>query len=190
MKRSMTICLVCVLLATAASQGMTVNFDENGNGNIDGITPLVSGGGGTNGPLYYVLPFMVVEGDVLVNEPIVVAAIPSDLLRFIDDPTGAALSRVYVYSERELDGETDLADTGIPTDFMNNLITKTEQGTENGWSGLNDYTPQFIAGALSEPGYISGVTYNFTSDVPEPATICMLGIGGLLLGRNRKFNKK
>jgi len=26
--------------------------------------------------------------------------------------------------------------------------------------------------------------------VPEPATICLLGLGGLLLGRNRKFNKK
>jgi hypothetical protein len=25
---------------------------------------------------------------------------------------------------------------------------------------------------------------------PEPATICLLGLGGLLLGRNRKFNKK
>jgi hypothetical protein len=29
-----------------------------------------------------------------------------------------------------------------------------------------------------------------SSTVPEPATICLLGLGGLLLGRNRKFNKK
>ncbi len=39
-------------------------------------------------------------------------------------------------------------------------------------------------------------TYNgippcyYLAGVPEPATICLLGLGGLLLSRNRKFNKK
>ena len=58
------------------------------------------------------------------------------------------------------------------------------------WGG--DVVTPFIGGDVENVALDSGVAYldNFVVDVPEPATICLLGLGGLLLSRNRKFNKK
>jgi hypothetical protein len=51
---------------------------------------------------------------------------------------------------------------------------------EGGWNGLY-YTPE-----PGQPGYIKGgVTYVFTSDIPEPAATCILGLGALILIRRK-----
>jgi hypothetical protein len=69
----------------------------------------------------------------------------------------------------------DLADVGLPTQFQTNQVTLVEQGTASyNWV---DYTP--LAG---QPGYSPGhpgLTYHIVSDVPEPSTLILLGMGAL-----------
>jgi hypothetical protein len=200
MKKLITICLVCIL-TTVASGNVIIDFNENGVGHIDGTTSLVWGTGipllaGQNdqyATLYYELPNIVVEGDLALYES---EFDISDVLRFVNEQgsTGGLTGRVYVYSDLpEREELPELADTGIPYDFLSLSIGMDEQGTENGWNGV-DYTPYYVLGQdLYTPGFMAqygnyGVTYNFTSDIPEPATICLLGLGTLSLIR-RKNNK-
>ena len=203
MKKLITICLVCILTA-AATQAMTINFDENGNGNVDGTTlvwgmgiPIGAGTSDQYATLYYELPGMVVVGDLVLYENPRTFEQFSDVLRFVNNysPNGGYQGRVYVYSnpsplEKEL---PELADTGIPYDFLSLSAGTDEQGTENGWNGMV-YTPtswenngqlQYLPGYMMQYGE-GGVTYNFTSDVPEPATIALLGLGALSLIRRKK----
>jgi hypothetical protein len=197
MKGLLTICAVCacVLLTTTAAWGsiasMSVNtiisFDENGNGtweDVSGnITPLTFGIGvppsGGHATLYYELTAAITEGDLGVTEPSSTLSVQlSDLLRF----SGYC---VYVYSDLPEAGQVgELADTGIPTQLLDNLLSMTEEGSEGGWNGVH-YTP--LSG---QPGYIEGLegslTYVFTSDVPEPTTIALLGLGALCLLKKRR----
>jgi hypothetical protein len=194
MKKLITICLVCVLTAVA-SQGMVVSFDENGNGTVDNGTTLKFGvdipqiGLDQYATLYYELPGMVVTGDLWLYEQNNSSQV-SDVLRFVNNysPNSGYHGRVYVYSDTEA-GEVsrELADTGIPYDTLQPAWGTLEQGTEEGWSGYMGYTPQDTSSGL-QPGYMYGetVTYNFTSDIPEPATICLLSFGALSLIRRKK----
>lgn len=60
-------------------------------------------------------------------------------------------------------------------------ITDSDEGTLT-------VTVWFKAG---NEGYFDAGVYNDADvEVPEPATILMLGLGGLLLSQNRRFNKK
>jgi hypothetical protein len=115
----------------------------------------------------------------------------SDVLRFVNNYSpGVGLNgRVYVYSDFE-PGEksADLADTRIPYDFLSWRAGMDEQGIENIWNGAI-YTPYYVPGMnQSTPGGMDQylVTYIFTSDVPEPATIGILGLGVLSLLRKRR----
>jgi hypothetical protein len=183
MRKLITICLVCVL-TTAATQGMVITLDENGNGNVDG-TPLLYGVDtppvGNWATLYYVLPFNpVIEGDVAVLEPLVTSQEISDVLRFINVQQvagGGTEARVYVYSDMETRDipPNDLADTGIPV-LWDNPANPPSFVNEVGLEGNNsvDYT-------------VGNITYHFISDVPEPATICLLGLGALSLVRRKKL---
>jgi hypothetical protein len=177
MKKLMTICLacLCILLTTAVSRGSVItiiDFNENGVGHINGN--LLDWGVSTNPNegLYYVISYITfaVEGDVVLYED-ATKTVVSDLLRFRNTP-GTADSRIYVLSEQPEAGERgELADIGIPDpQYFQNPLPLVEDGTENGWNGLH-YTP-----TQNQPGYIGGsITYNFTSDIPEPTTICLLG---------------
>jgi hypothetical protein len=207
MKKLIVICLVCVLTA-AASQGaivrpINISFDENGHGSwqseVGGGTlvwgmgiPQQTGTSDQYATLYYELPVIVVGGDLVIYEPTLTGGQVSDVLRFVNNynPNGGYQGRVYVYSELEA-GETnpELADTRIPYDFLDWRAGMEEQGTEDGWNGVV-YTPQYVPGTNQYmPGYMESlysVTYNFTSDVPEPATIGILGLGALSLLRKRR----
>jgi hypothetical protein len=183
---------------------MVIDFNENGVGHIDGTTPLVSGMGTPSlaGPsdqydtLYYVLPSPVVEGDLVLYEPGTSSQV-SDILRFVNENVNESTeSRVYVYSEAEQGDPLplDKADTRIPYDYLEHRAGMDEQGPENDWNGIV-LTPtswqdekgqwQYMPGYMMQYGE-GGVTYNFTSDIPEPATICLLGFGALSLLRRKK----
>ena len=118
--------------------------------------------------LTYFLPVAVTpvgNGTVQVLEPVTGGL--SDAIRFTDANgvlTGCTADRMIYYSDNT-DGGTDLADTGFPAN-----LTTGEQGgpvTEIGPEGNNHF--QYVASGAN--------VYNGVSDVPEPGTLFLLGIG-------------
>ncbi len=76
------------------------------------------------------------------------------------------------------------------------MTSKVTIDCQDGWEWL--YTSGKISGirglwddgtafqiAFSNPGSIFPDTYNFVHVIPEPATLCLFGIGGLLLRRRK-----
>ena len=177
--------VVCLLFVVPCVQGqaITVQIDENGNGLYNGATMSWSmapdpGPGGLSSALTYLLPAGVpfAVGDLLIDEPGTNA--PSDLIRWNGNGT------VVFYSDIEAgESNPDLADVGLPTAYNPLVVTVTETGlfghpyTEAGPNGYV-WTP-----AVQEPGYTpGGITYTIISDIPEPGTVALVGLGlvGLL----------
>jgi hypothetical protein len=178
------------LLPGPAFSQFTVNiaFDENCHGtfrNSAGFNQALAcsfvndpGSGGLNNALFYntLNPPGLIAGDVIIME----GSVLSDVLRFDSQTQGGG---VFVYSDTDL--PRDMADIGFPTAFLTNTLTVQEVGPE-GNNGIT-YVP-----TAGQPGFVSGVpttvvTYQFTSDVPEPATgILLLGGAILLLRRHRR----
>src|ERR1700688_4513370 len=82
---------LCALLvaSTASAQVPLVTVDENGHGNFNGTPIAFTIGPDPTIPTFpptvtYVLPAQVVPGDVRIFDPAATAAIPSDLVRFVN----------------------------------------------------------------------------------------------------------
>ncbi len=182
--------LVAVVVAPLQAVGLggsgdpfEIFFDENGNGQI-------SVNGGPLGPIHgvmapdpadaghvvltYFLPEHVVNGDVAVFEPDSTQQILSDGLRFTDangnlDHFSATADRMIYLSET---GDADKADTG----FGNFGLVTGFNGT------VPEVGPENNNGFDWFPG---GNIYHGISDVPEPGTVILLGIGMLGMGLYR-----
>ena len=155
-------------------------FDENGNANFNGqptpysmtvepISQMLA--------LTYSLGMPTVAGDVVLTEPAagsIVAnlAVVSDIVRF------DAQGNVYFFSDNTDAGSPpDLADVGLPVQLLSNVATIAEVGSEgnNGavWIPLAGQPGSLAAGGV--------IQYNIISDVPEPGTMLLGGLGGGLL---------
>jgi hypothetical protein len=121
----------------------------------------------------------LVAGDVLLLRP--GTAVVSDVIRFNPAGTGnpGYPASLVFYSDTDADHSGILADTGFPTAFYANVTVRSDDASF--------YTPND-----SQPGFVPGfsVTYQFISEVPEPASLISLVIGGVTLGafRLRKQN--
>jgi PEP-CTERM motif len=160
-----------------------ITMDENGNAYLtpSQLFPYTIGTDPNSGiaTLEYTLPFAGVAGDVLLQE---VAGGPlSDVLRFDGN------SHVYFFSDNA-DGVDSLADVGLPTVFSANAAGPfLETGTEGGFQNYM-YTP-----SATGPGAVGNgtvYTFNIISDVPEPGSMLLAGLGGglmLLLNLKRRI---
>jgi hypothetical protein len=176
-----------VIAVTAALGGGPVfgpySFDENGNGmgpggpipGVIGIDPL------TGQPaLVYALPFAPAPGDVLLTESGAGSNVVSDVFRFFQN-------NLIVYSERE-PGETnfDLADVLVFPPLQPNVAGAFAEVGPEGSNGFV-WLPAPGSGAPGDVGV--PVQYNFISDVPEPATVTLVGlslVGLWAINRRRK----
>ena len=166
--------------ATASAVVPVITFDENGNGTSYDGTSLPwnigsdGGPGGMANAFYYQNgPHLV--GDLLIQE--IIGGPLSDVVRFGPDGT------IFFYSEVPEQGESqDKADIGLPSAYYTNQYQVTEVGLE-GYNWV-DYTP-----SANQPRFVASVpdlTYHIISDVPEPATLSLLALGGLLALRRRR----
>jgi hypothetical protein len=167
---------------TLSSLAQVITFDENGRGNFAGtalpfaVGPDPTGGIAAN-VLIYTLPFAVTPGDIgLIENTNTTSLNLSDVVRFFTPTTGNNSEMIF-YSDFEATDPTprDLADSGLPQSPNAFLIFETGPEGNNGavWNP-----------APGQPGSMpSGGTlqYNIISDVPEPGTLTLAGLGGGLL---------
>ena len=148
------------------------------------IGPDPSGGVTTSPVLIYTLPFVVVSGDVTLQEP--GSSEYSDLVRFWNPAGNPNQSEIIFYSDFSATDPADSpADVGIPGQLLplhvnipesNNIVTMPE---------INDGAIYVATPGM--PGSTSvAIRYNIISDVPEPSSVALLlGGVGLLFGIRR-----
>jgi hypothetical protein len=102
----------------------------------------------------------------------------SDVIRFNPAGTGnlGYPASLVFYSDVDADSSGHLADTGFPTAFYSNIVTRLDDASF--------YTPN-----ASQPGFVPGfsVTYQI---VPEPASLISLVIGSVTFGTFRLRKQK
>jgi hypothetical protein len=206
---------MAIASATNANAFDVINIDENGNGGLHSVSGAIALGYdgafadptvGGHPTLSYRLDDLsttVVQGDVVLIEPQggPGGGTNSDLVRFVTTSIGGrAATRIYFYSDTsDSESQSDLADTGTPSSGIGQWPGAgieqqiPEIGTE-GNNGVYSYMPTkdtmpgFLADSLGGP-----VNYIFNSDgvivsneIPEPATLALLGVGLVGLGLARR----
>jgi hypothetical protein len=169
----------------------SVSVDENGAGfwfpPAGGLINLPFNLGADPGPgglpqvLIYHLPpgTQTIQGDVRLHDPLEAGNPFLDVIRFNGDGT------LIFYSDN-IDGFDALGDTPSPPSafYAANLVDGTEFGPEGGLQGA-DYVPAPGQPGFDPTGQIQ--IYHLISDVPEPASISLAGLGAMLLiGRRRR----
>jgi hypothetical protein len=120
----MAVALLSIMAVPVLAQGFTLEFDENGNGLLNGaplagsMLPNPSNDGGGLALTYIFGPIVgiVGNGDVLVYDDFIGGTL-SDAIRFTDDAgnlSGFSADRLIFYSDL---GGSDLADTGFPANL-------------------------------------------------------------------------
>jgi hypothetical protein len=185
--RPLAVALIAGLVASGqvrADHTPTIIVDEHGTGTYQfpggnffqmptNLFPD-EGPGGLPTAFTYTLPFPTNGGDITLVKPGTAAA-ASDLIRF----EGIFL---LFYSDKDADNSGVPADTGIPTAFFSNHITRTDDGSF--------YTPD-----SSQPGFMPGfsVTYQFLSEpspVPAPPAVVLVGLGAGCVALRRYVGRR
>lgn len=198
MLKAMLLVSVLVPWVTRAQVQWFVTLDEYGNGtanngagqiNFNGqLMPDPSGGLAAN-VLVYNLPFNFPAGsvgDYVLFEPPNYTTV-SDVVRFWA-PAGAGGNQVIFYSDLpDIDELPPIpwADTGLPANFLQIAVPLQESGFEGGYQAVSH------SAASGDPGYIGAglANYTFISDVPEPESLGLMILSGLL-GLRRLFCRK
>jgi hypothetical protein len=170
--------IMAIPTTSAVAQALPlVFFDENGTGGgtfgplPTGIAPDPLSTGPPAVTLFYAVPYPLVTGDLQLTEP---GTGISDLVRFENQGNSGL---IYFYSDN-LDGGTDAADVGLPTllNAFPTVIAETGPETNNG--ALYIPSPGGPGFPLAGP---PNVQYNIISDVPEPGSVWLVGLGSSLL---------
>jgi hypothetical protein len=162
--------LVGVLVAGAKpAAAALIEVDENGHAFSDGV-PLGFtfrpdfGPGGLGLVLTYFLPFVGLQGDVLMQD----GDVTQDVLRFNGDST-------LVFYSDDIDGIDAFADTlALPSAFYPRQVTIPDVGPEGDNGAF--YTPNDAQPGFN-PTFVP--TYHFISDgeaTPEPSTRALTGL--------------
>jgi hypothetical protein len=157
----------------------TFQFPGGASGPLIGFLLADPGPSGLPAALTYSLGFSsttVIPGDVTLVKP-GTAAVVSDVIRFnaFDEPS------LVFYSDVDADHSGVPADTGFPTAFYQNHITRTDDASF--------YTP-----TANQPGFIPGesVTYHFLSEspVPAPPAVVLVGLGAGCVALRRYVGRR
>jgi hypothetical protein len=173
--------ILVLLGAVVADAQEFIRVDENGDGSSSSSVFLPvffqndpSPGGLLNVLTYSLLnPSGLTAGDLLIDEP---GGLLGDVVRFNPNELCNGMPGCLLFYSLGPPFDSLADKSSLPSSFYANQATLAEDAT-----GQVIYTP--VAG---QPGFVAGaagpVTYDLISDVPEPASLAILGVAlGLFL---------
>lgn len=195
--RNIIIATVTGMIAVPAARGQfstnTITVDEFGKGFYNGAVlpagvlpdPINGGAPGFAYTLPFNFTYAAPAADILVFEPGSTTQLPSDLLRFTRNPTGAG-TLLFFYSDASIPG--DPPDAPADQFPLPSQILPFTSGTEIGLfgnpyseAGPNGFIYTALPGMPGEDGTGVPLQYTFISDaavIPEPNASLLASLGG------------